>query len=72
MYHVQKILSVSVSAESTDPLHGTIEIETSNSRIRFELNDEVAHNLCADLEHFLTRRKPPAPAASHSRRSWAR
>ncbi len=63
MSHAQKILSVSVLTRSMDPLQATIEIETSNGGVSFELNDEIAHNLCVRLEHFLTRERPLARAA---------
>jgi hypothetical protein len=49
-----KITSISVSTESVEPLRGIIEIDSAGSTNRFELNEELAHGLCSDLERFLT------------------
>ena len=49
-----KITDVSVSIISTTPLRGTIEIDTPDSTIKFELNEDIAHSICSRLEHFLT------------------
>jgi len=57
------ISGVFVSTKSTAPLRGTIEIHTATSTMRFELDDEVAHSLCTQLEHFLTQRQNPKTAA---------
>ena len=54
MTDVHKISRLSVSTHSTNPPRGIMEIDTPNSTIRFELNEDVAHNLCTDLERFLT------------------
>ena len=54
MTDVHKIAKFSISAHSTNPLCGMVEIDTANSTIRFELNEDVAHSLCTDLERFLT------------------
>jgi hypothetical protein len=53
-----KITDVSVSTISTTPLRGTIEIDTPDSTIRFELNEDIAHSICTRLEHFLTQEQP--------------
>ena len=31
-----------------------IEIDTPDSTIKFELNEDIAHSICSRLEHFLT------------------
>ena len=54
MNDADKITDVSVSTISTTPLRGTIAIDTPNSTIKFELNEDVAHSICTWLEHFLT------------------
>jgi hypothetical protein len=54
MDDAQKITDVSVSTISTTPLRGTIAIDTPDSTIKFELNEDVAHSICTWLEHFLT------------------
>lgn len=50
------IIGVSLSGVSNTQF-GILEIETSNTTVRFELSEEIAHNLCTDLEHFLTQRE---------------
>ena len=54
MDYAHKITDVSVSTLSTTSLRGTIAIDTPNSTIKFELNEDVAHSICTWLEHFLT------------------
>ena len=66
MTDVHKIARLSISTHSTNPPRGIVEIDTANSTIRFELNEDVAHRLCTDLEHFLT--QVPQRARYHSRR----
>jgi len=54
MTGMQKITRLSISTHSIEPPRGIIEIETTNSILKFELNEDLAHALCTDLEHFLT------------------
>jgi hypothetical protein len=54
MDHAHKITDVSVSTISATPLRGTTEIDTPNSTIKFELNEDIALSICIWLEHFLT------------------
>ena len=54
MDDAHKITDVSVSTISTTPLRGTIEIDTPDSTIKFELNEDIALSICTRLEHFLT------------------
>jgi hypothetical protein len=54
MDDAHKVTDVSVSTISTSPLRGTIEIDTPDSTIRFELDEDIAHSICTRLEHFLT------------------
>jgi hypothetical protein len=59
---------VSISTRSTAPLRGIIEIDTMDVTIRFELNEEMAHQICADLERFLTQKQPAANLVRFSQR----
>jgi hypothetical protein len=54
MDDAHKITDVSVSTISTTPLRGTIEIDTPDATIKFELNEDIALSICTRLEHFLT------------------
>ncbi|MCA6107313.1 hypothetical protein [Bradyrhizobium cenepequi] len=49
-----KIAAFSVTTNCTEPLRGIVEIEMAGTTLRFELNEELAHSLCSDLDHFLT------------------
>ncbi len=60
MHDVQRITKVLVSTKSTAPMLALVAIDTADSTQRFELNEEMAHNLCAELEHFLTQRPQQA------------
>jgi hypothetical protein len=51
---VHKITTISISTESADPLRGVVEIEGEDAAMRFEINEDLAHGLCSDLERFLT------------------
>ena len=65
MTDVHKIAKLSISTHSTDPPRGIVEIDTANSTIRLELNEDVAHGLCTGLERFLT--QVPHRARNRSR-----
>jgi hypothetical protein len=54
MADVHKITSLSISTYSTNPPRGIVEIDTANSTLKFELDEDIAHRLCTDLERFLT------------------
>ena len=54
MTDIQKITAITILTTLTDPLHGTVAIDTASSTMRFELNADLAHCLCRDLERFLT------------------
>jgi hypothetical protein len=62
MRSVHKISKVSISTISTDPLCGIVEIDTADSTMKFELNVDMAHSICTDLEHFLTQRESSSKA----------
>ena len=65
MTDVHKIAKLSISTHSTDPPRGIVEIDTANSTIRLEPNEDVAHSLCPGLERFLT--QVPHRARNRSR-----
>jgi hypothetical protein len=49
-----RITKVTVSTVSTRPLSGIVQIDTAASTLQFELNEEIAHDLCMQLDRFLT------------------
>jgi hypothetical protein len=51
---VHRITTISVLTESAEPLRGIVEIDSADAIMRFEINEDLAHGLCHDLEHFLT------------------
>jgi hypothetical protein len=55
MRDAQKISRISISTKSTEPLSGIAEIATADSTVKFELNADIAHRICTELERFLTR-----------------
>lgn len=50
---VHKIAAFSVITDCADPLRGIVEIDMAGTTLRFELNEDTAHSLCSDLDHFL-------------------
>ena len=54
MDEVLKITDVSISTMSTKPLRAVIELHAADSKIRFEVSEDVAHGICTGLERFLT------------------
>ena len=65
MTDIHKIARLSISTHSTNPLRGIVEIDTANSIMKFELDEDAAHSLCTDLERFLT--QVPQRARSRAR-----
>lgn len=51
---VHRATNIAVSTVSAGPLRGTIEIDCAGTVAAFEIDEELAHRLCADLERFLT------------------
>jgi hypothetical protein len=58
MSAINKIASFSISTSSVEPARGIVEIVTTNVTHLFELDEEMAHRLCADLDRFLTQVPP--------------
>jgi hypothetical protein len=50
-----KITDISISAKSTEPRIGIVNVRTPDKEIKFEVTDELAHKICTDIERFLTR-----------------
>jgi hypothetical protein len=55
MNDAHKITDVSVLTKSTEPRTGVALLRTVEAEIRFEINEDLAHRICTELEHFLTR-----------------
>ncbi|WP_420971237.1 hypothetical protein [Bradyrhizobium sp. B120] len=60
---MQRATSIAVSAISAAPLRGTIAIDCAGSVAAFEIDEELAHRLCSDLERFLTQVPRPTSTA---------
>lgn len=67
MRDAQTITEVAVSTTSTEPFRGTVEIVTASSTIKFELNEDLAHQLSTQLDRFLTQRRPLREKLARSR-----
>jgi len=55
MSQAHKITEISVLTKSTEPLVGIVHVNTSDTEVRFEITEDLAHRICTDLERFLTR-----------------
>ena len=54
MRDAHRITRITISTVSTRPLNGTLHIDTDASTMQYELNEDTAHNLCSQLDRFLT------------------
>jgi len=52
----RRIVDLSISTVSTEPLRGIVEIDSFDSTMTFELSEDTALKICTDLERFLTQR----------------
>jgi hypothetical protein len=52
----RKIVGLSISTVSTEPLRGIVEIDSFDSTVTFELSEDTALRICTYLERFLTQR----------------
>ncbi|MFZ2159274.1 MAG: hypothetical protein WAV72_24570 [Bradyrhizobium sp.] len=50
-----KIAEILVLTKSTEPLSGIMQVNTADEEIRFEITEDLAHQICTELERFLTR-----------------
>jgi hypothetical protein len=55
MSDVRKMTEASILTKSTEPLTGIIQVNTADEEIKFEITEDMAHQICTDLERFLTR-----------------
>jgi hypothetical protein len=58
MQDIRNLTRLSVSTNSIDPLRGVVEIDAADFSMKFELNEELAHRICTELERFLTQAQP--------------
>ena len=59
MHDIRNLTRLSVSTNSTDPLRGVVEIDAAGVSMKFELDEDLAHRICTELERFLTQAQPP-------------
>jgi hypothetical protein len=52
--HVQRLLGSSVRTSSRSPLTGILAVQTADGFVEFEIDEEMAHEIRADIEHFLS------------------
>lgn len=55
MTDARRIIEIKVSAVSKEPLIGVVRVNTPEAEIKFEITEDQAHQICTDLERFLTR-----------------
>jgi hypothetical protein len=55
MNEAHKITEISILTKSTEPLVAIVQLSTIDREIRFEMTQDLAHQICTDLERFLTR-----------------
>ena len=55
MDDAHKITGVTIRTKSNEPLVGVVQVNTADAEIKFEITEELAHQICTDLERFLTR-----------------
>ena len=55
MSDAHKITGISIQAKSTEPLIAIVRVITREAEMEFEITQDLAHRICTDLEHFLTR-----------------
>jgi len=55
MSDVHKVIEVSILAKSAEPSTAIVEVNTTDTQMKFEIAEDLAHKICADLERFLTR-----------------
>lgn len=50
----RRVLAVSVTTSTKMPLTGVLEWQTADGAFACEINEEIAHALSTDLDHFLS------------------
>ena len=57
MSDVHKVIEISILAKSAEePSTAIVLLNTTETQMRFEIAEDLAHKICADLERFLTTR----------------
>ncbi|QPF87756.1 hypothetical protein IC762_16300 [Bradyrhizobium genosp. L] len=51
---MQRATDIAVTTKSTEPMRAILEIDCAGSLAKFEINEDLAHRLCSELERFLT------------------
>ena len=67
MHDTRSLTRFSVPTNSTNPLREVIEIDAAGLSMKFQLNEDIAHRICTDLERFLTQTHPPKSKTSQRR-----
>lgn len=69
MNETPEIIGVRVSTTSIRPLSGVVQVDTATATWQFDLNEEIAHQMCTQLDRFLTQVQGAAqPAPKPGRR----
>jgi hypothetical protein len=55
MSDARRIIEITVSTISKEPLTGVVQVNTPEAEIKLEITEDLAHRFCTDLERFLTR-----------------
>jgi len=55
MGDVHKVIEISILPKSAEPSAAIVQVNTTETQMRFEIAEDLAHKICADLERFLTR-----------------
>jgi len=55
MSDARRIIDITVSTISKEPLTGVVQVNTPEAEIKLEITEDLAHRICTDLERFLTR-----------------
>ena len=67
MRDTDRIIGARISTKSIRPLGGIVQIDTAAATLQFELNEEIAHELCTHLDRFLTQAQAIPKAARSPR-----
>ncbi|KJC59715.1 hypothetical protein UP10_16320 [Bradyrhizobium sp. LTSPM299] len=51
---ILNVTNVTIATECTDPLRARLEINCAGTVSKFQINEDLAHQLCSGLDRFLT------------------
>jgi hypothetical protein len=54
MSGTHKVIEISILAKSAEPSTAIVQVNTTDTQMKFEITEDLAHKICADLERFLT------------------